>query len=121
MPDKSEPRSPFPLLIRCVLENKGDYWQAFTLEFGLAAQASGKQEAKRKLEMMIYSYLYDALVGEDRQYAVQLLSRRASPNVYVKYYVGKVFSSLQRDGEKPAMRHCAYEEPVPLVPVACAA
>lgn len=121
MAAKSEPRSPFPLLIRCVLENKGDYWQAFTLEFGLAVQACGKEEAKRKLEMMIYSYLYDALVGEDRQHAVQLLNRRAGPSVYAKYYVGKVFSSLQGDSEKPARRHCAYEEPVPLVPAACAA
>lgn len=118
---RSEPRSNFPLLVRCVVERKDDFWQAFSLEFGLAAQAESKEAAKRKLEMMLRSYLVDVLVGPDKEHAEELLERRAAPAVYAKYYFGKALAQLRRDSKKVGSQHCAYRETVPLVPVGCAA
>lgn len=115
---------PFPLLVRCLLEQNENYWQAFSLEFGLAVQASTKSEAKRKLELMIYSYLFDALVGEDRDHAEELLRRRATPSVYAKYYAClafRTFKSLIGRRQNGNQGNCIYSEPVPLTPAACPA
>jgi len=40
-------------VIRCLAERRGNQWQAFTLELGLATQADTLPEAKEKLESMI--------------------------------------------------------------------
>jgi hypothetical protein len=125
MANETKSRLPFPLLVRCLLEQNGNYWQAFSLEFGLAVQANTKQEAKRKLEIMIYSYLFDALVGEDRDHAEELLRRRATPSVYVKYYackaIGAIESLIGRGRHNGNQGNCIYNEPVPLTPAACPA
>lgn len=76
---------PQKLLVRCFAERKGDQWQAFTLELGLAAQGDSCEEVKQKLESMIRSYVYDAVAGEDKAFADQLLRRRAPGWVYAKY------------------------------------
>jgi hypothetical protein len=79
-------KTPFRFVIRVVAERKADYWQAFTLELGLAAQAESLPEVKHKLESMIRSYLFDALEGEDTEYAYELLTRKATWKVYAKYH-----------------------------------
>lgn len=68
---------PKQLLVKCYAEQEGHDWVAVCLDFNLAAQGDSFEEVKIKLESMIYDYVYDALVGEDRRYAAQLLSRRA--------------------------------------------
>jgi predicted RNase H-like HicB family nuclease len=68
---------PTDLVLRCYAEKAGDQWQAFCLDFCLAAQGDTLSEAKEKLESMIAEYVYDALAGEDRDFGPQLLSRRA--------------------------------------------
>jgi hypothetical protein len=78
--------SPVKLTVRCVALRKGDQWQAFSLEFGLAAQSDSLVD----LHLMIQDYWDDALVGEDRQHAVELLSRRAPWWVYVYYYLARI-------------------------------
>ena len=88
--------SPFRFVIRCVIEKKGNQWQAFSLELGLAAQADTKAEAKQKLESMIYSYIDDAL-GEDREHAYELLSRKGTWRVYFLYSAMKAVSALKPD------------------------
>lgn len=114
----NHPVSPAQLLVRCYVERKGDQWQAFSLEFGLAAQADSLPEAKRKLELMIASYVFDALVGEDREHAAELLSRRAGWGAYAKYYflssVGGISSLRNRWRDSQA-----FDEPLPLEPKLC--
>jgi hypothetical protein len=113
-----------PFVIRCVLEEAGGQWHAYSLEFGLAAQADTEEEAKAKLGNMIASYIYDALAGEDREHAPELLRRRAIPTVYAKYYaamVGTVLLSLLRRDNKRGRHHVAYSNPVPVMPIGCAA
>jgi hypothetical protein len=115
--------SPASLIVHCLFEKKGDQWQAFSLEFGLAAQADSYVEASRKLEAMARSYVYDALVGEDKEHAVVLLARKATFEVYMKYYAILAAALLRkifgrgRDGSNRG----TYESPMPLMPANCTA
>lgn len=72
------------LILRCFVKQDGDQWVAVCIDLCLAAQADSIDEAKSKLESMVHSYLEDAF-GTDRQYAHQLLSRKA-PFGQVMYY-----------------------------------
>lgn len=96
------------LTVRCLVEQKNDHWQAFSLEFGLAAQAETASEAKQKLESMIRAFVFDALAGEDQEYADELLNRRATWAVYAKYYIALVASYFGKNG--------VYTKAMPLVP-----
>ena len=75
------------LIVNCYAEYKEYQWQAFCLDFTLAAQDDTFEGAKAKLESMIKEYVYDALVGEDKDYADQLLNRRSPFMEWVKYYL----------------------------------
>jgi len=112
------PRS--ALVVHCLIEGHASHWEAHSLEFGLSAQAESMEEAKRKLNAMISSYLFDALVGEDQAYAEELLNRRATFKTYIRYYTIIVTNLLrrltQRDNDKD---HEIYRNPVPLAPVGC--
>lgn len=79
--------TPQELIIKCYAEKQHDCWVAVCLDFTLAAQGDSYDEVKTKLEAMITEYVYDALVGEDKQYASQLLSRTAPLSSWVKYYL----------------------------------
>ena len=94
---------PVHLVLKCYAENKGDYWQAFCLDYTLAVQAETFDEAKKKLESMIISYLHDALSGDDKAYARQLLTRSAPASYWIKYYlyvlldkIGVIKNDMQR-------------------------
>jgi hypothetical protein len=119
-PHQVVPVTPTPaqLIIHCLAERKQGYWQAFSLEFGLAVQADTLPDAKRRLESMIVSYVYDALVGEDREHASDLLNRKATWSVYAKYYLADAFSYANRIWGASKDR-IVFNEPVPLHP-ACA-
>lgn len=88
-------KSPTCLLVRCVAYKTGDQWQVFSLEFGLAAQADTFAVARRKIEAMIQSYLYDALAGEDREHAGELLSRRAPWWAFARWYEARIRGALK--------------------------
>ena len=77
---------PRELLLRCYANKYGDQQQAFCIDFGLAAQGDSYEEVKAKLSDMIREYLYDALVGEDKEYAEQLLQRKAPFKQIATYY-----------------------------------
>ena len=77
---------PAELVLQCFAERKGNQWQAFCLDFCLAAQGDTLSEVKEKLESMIAEYTYGALAGEDRDFGLQLLSRRAPLRDWLKYY-----------------------------------
>ena len=74
------------LILRCYAEKKDSQWTAFCLDFTLATQADTCNEATAKLDTQIKEYLYDCLVGEDKDYAFQLLNRKAPLLEWVKYY-----------------------------------
>ena len=74
-------------VVHCLAMLRDGQWQAFSLEYGLAVQADSLAIAKKKLDGMIHSYLYDALFGEDRDHAKELLGRKAHWRVYLRYYL----------------------------------
>ena len=74
-----------PRVVRCFAEMKGEGWQAFSLEFGLAAQGESFEDVRDKLASMIQDYIFEA-AGEDRKYAPELLARRAPVWVFYRYH-----------------------------------
>ena len=86
---------------------------ASCLDLCLAAQGESFPDAKKKLEGMIKEYVFDALAGEDRAYADQLLSRKAPLQEWAKYYSYMALSHL--GGMKDGMRKL-FIEPIPLSP-----
>ncbi|MEQ1635869.1 MAG: DUF1902 domain-containing protein [Methylococcales bacterium] len=76
-----------PKNIKCYAEKQAGYWAAVCLDFNLAAQDDSLDEVKTKLEVMIRDFIYDALVGEDKPYAAQLLLRHAQLSFWAKYYL----------------------------------
>jgi len=108
--------TPVQLIVRCLAERKGGNWQIFSLEFGLAVQGESLQDAKRRMELMISSYVYDALVGEDREHAGDLLNRKATFGVYVKYYLAELQLRVQRIWGV-SNDTVLFSEPLPLAPI----
>ncbi|KAB8198572.1 DUF1902 domain-containing protein [Lysobacter maris] len=107
---------PEQLILRCYAERKGDQWQAFCLEFSLAAQGDSLNEARAKLDEQIREYVHDSLVGKDRLHAAQLLSRKAPLRFYLRYaYISAVLKLRGHDTRKKAR----FKEAMPLVPALC--
>lgn len=106
---------PKQLILRCYGEKKGDVWQAFCLDLNLAVQGKTFQDVKGKLHQQIGSYLYDALEGEDRQYADQLLTRKAPLPFWAKYYFYKALNTA-KDGASDAKDslHKFFNEVMPM-------
>jgi len=103
---------PSELLVKCYASHEGECWQAFCLDFALAAQADTLPEAKAKLEEMIKEYVYDALIGEDKEYSEQLINRKAPLLEWLKFYwlVAKSRILNVKDGLQ------YFLEPLPLTP-----
>nr|VFK17573.1 MAG: hypothetical protein BECKLPF1236A_GA0070988_101744 [Candidatus Kentron sp. LPFa]VFK32756.1 MAG: hypothetical protein BECKLPF1236C_GA0070990_101803 [Candidatus Kentron sp. LPFa] len=80
--------------LHCYAERKDGVWQAFCLDFLLAAQGESFEETKAKLTSMIKEYVYDAEHGENKKYAKQLLSRRAPMLWWGKYFLYMALSHL---------------------------
>lgn len=71
--------------LRCYAKKEGSDWVAVCIDLSLAAQAESPQLAKEKLESMITTYVNEAL-NEHKEYAVQLLSRKAPLSQRLFYY-----------------------------------
>lgn len=102
------------LMLHCLAEKKGDYWQAICLDLTLATQGDSFEEVRGKLDSVIESYLYDALAGDDKEYAEQLLTRRAPTADWIRYYM---FVILKRLGLLKNALHRLFVEPIPMMPV----
>lgn len=103
------------LVLRCFAEPKNGQWQAFCLELDLAAQGDSFQQVRQKLDEMICSYVEDALVGEDREFGMQLLfERRAPASLYLKYYTYKALGHTLKKIKDGAQ---VFQELLPLGPV----
>jgi hypothetical protein len=81
--------------LRCYAKQEGTQWIAVCIDLGLAAQADSLDHAKRKLESMINTYIQEALTIH-REYANQLLSRKAPLSQQLAYYGIKLRHNLGR-------------------------
>ena len=104
--------SPARLMLRCYAENKGDHWEAFCLDLTLATQADTLEEARDSLHEMIEDYVYDAVAGQDREFAGQLLLRRAPLRYWTKWCFYVILFKLGRVGT--GIRQL-FREPLPLI------
>ena len=105
---------PIQLVVHCLIERVGDQWQGFSLEFGLAVQGESCLDVRRKLGIILECYVRDALCGEDREHAYDLLVRRnATWRVYLRYY--RVWLAQHVATFMTASNHAMiYREPLPL-------
>lgn len=101
------------LMLRCYANKDGEQWQAFCIDLCLAAQGDSFQEVKRKLVMMMVDYVYEALAGEDREFADQLLSRKAPFMQIATYHAISIMRNL---GLLRDHSHMLFKEPIPLMP-----
>ncbi len=101
--------NPEQLIVKCYAEQEADYWVAVCLDFNLAAQGDSFEDVKTKLEAMIADYVYDALAGEDKHYAAQLLSRRAPLSSWLKYRFIKLKITLLHSAGR------VFDETMPLI------
>lgn len=99
---------PEQLILKCYAEKEETCWVALCLNFNLAVQGDSFEEVKTKLESMIVDYVYDALEGEDKAYASQLLTRKASYLFWIKYYWIKIKVALHSGASR------VFDEVMPL-------
>ena len=104
---------PEDLILRCFAERTGDQWQAFCVDLNLAAQADTFEEAREKLEAMARDYVCDATIGEDREYAEQLLSRKAPPSIRMRHSWYKTLFRLFH-WKRQLERHPIFTQALPL-------
>jgi hypothetical protein len=104
------------LILRCYCERSGDIWQAFCIDLNLATQGDSPEEVKRKLHEQINSFVYDALVGEDKEYAEQLLKRKAPLEFRLKYHCYKASDSINNTKDKICS---TFNEIMPVGPIPC--
>lgn len=97
------------LILKCYLEQEEGSWVAVCLDFNLAAQAETQHGAKEKLESMIRSYVREALTT-DREYADQLLSRKAPFQMWARYYWIRIVSALRKN------QRSVFNEVMPMRP-----
>jgi hypothetical protein len=97
------------LILKCYVEPEEGAWVAVCLDFNLAAQAESSDAARRKLEAMILSYVREALTV-DREYADQLLTRKAPWPAWVRYYLHVWLARLSQHSGN------AFHEVMPLRP-----
>lgn len=95
---------PQDLTLRCYAEQQADcLWVTVCVDLCLAAQGKTYREARQKLNQQIKEYVFDALAGEDRAYAKQLLRRKAPLSQRFKYQLihlhlfGLLFRQRVRD------------------------
>jgi hypothetical protein len=77
---------PKNLILRCYAESKNGLWQAFCIDLCLAAQGDSFEEVRDKIHSQIFDYLDDVLCGEDREFADQLLNRKAPLSQIAKFH-----------------------------------
>jgi len=101
------------LMLRCYANKRNGQWQAFCIDLCLAVQADSFPEAREKLEHQMLEYIYDALAGEDKEFAEQLLNRKAPFSQIATYHWIHLLHRIGifRDG-----LHKVFKEPMSLVP-----
>lgn len=75
------------LFVRIYGERHENHWALVSLDFGLAAQGTTLDDAFKRLDQQIRDYIYDATVGEDKEFGDDLLNRKAPAEFFFKYYL----------------------------------
>jgi hypothetical protein len=88
------------------------HWEAFCIDLCLAAQGATKEEAKQKLHAQVEDYVREALTI-DREYAHQLLSRKAPWSQRIEY---AVIVLAQRFNVMRQGLRFAFRDSMPMVP-----
>jgi hypothetical protein len=101
------------LILRCYANKSDQQWQAFCIDLCLAVQGESFAEVKSKLEVQIQDYVYDALAGEDKEFADYLLNRKAPAKQIFTYYF---IMAMHRLGLMKDGLHKLFKEPLPLTP-----
>lgn len=102
------------LVLRCYAVEEGGIWSAMCIDLCLAAQGDTYEEARRKLHAQIGEYVYDALCGDDREFADQLLTRKSPLSMRLYYYVVRFAGGLLAWRHKVAR---LFSETLPMQPV----
>ncbi|MDT4330849.1 type II toxin-antitoxin system HicB family antitoxin [Methylomonas sp. MS20] len=74
-------------VLHCLAKKHDGYWSARCLDFTLYAVGDSLEEAKAKLIDQIDEYLYDAIEGDDKDYAPALLLRKAPWQDWAVFYI----------------------------------
>jgi len=82
--------------LRCYAELKNGQWTAVCIDLCLAAQADSCKQATESLKEIVDEFLYDITEGEDKNYATQLISRKAPLHQRIKYHGFKLLNSFHR-------------------------
>ena len=99
-------------VIHCFAERLPDgQWQAFSIQFGLAAQGDSWHEVRAKLLQMIQDYLEEAISGVDSEFRRQLLSRKATLRIRAKYLAIRILGSLRTRRRKTLFDEW-FEDPI---------
>jgi predicted RNase H-like HicB family nuclease len=101
------------LVVRGFAEKADGQWQAVCVDLCLAAQGDTFEEARAKLHGMLAEYVWDALAGEDRPFADQLLRRRAPLGILVRYHALRLLDKI--GGLREGIRRL-FTDSLPLVP-----
>ncbi|MGA7781127.1 MAG: hypothetical protein WCA85_25935 [Paraburkholderia sp.] len=99
------------LILHCLGRKEGDQWVVMSLEFSLAAQADSLEQAKAMLQSQIREYLTDALIGQDKAHAEELLSRRAPLKYWAQYWLARCIRGI---GNHTLVK--TFRQPLPLAP-----
>ncbi|MBS1169543.1 MAG: hypothetical protein H6R01_461 [Burkholderiaceae bacterium] len=104
---------PTNLILKIYGEKVEGQWVLVCLDFSLASQADTLEEAKKNLEDQIKEYVFDALIGEDREHARELMFRRAPIKYYIKWWCGALKARIFGKGDNGQSSFC---EPIPMAP-----
>lgn len=102
------------LILRCYGEQKNGYWQAFCVDLNLAVQGESLREVQTKLHVQIYEYVTDAVIGEDKEFANQLLFRKSPWGIQLKYHIAVI--SMKYRFFKFGIKK-AFTDTLPMMPV----
>lgn len=103
---------PRELIVRCYAEKSGGTWQAVCIDLNLAAQGDSFESVRHKLDEQIYEYVYDAVAGEDRAFADQLLTRKAPLSLRARYHF---YATLHHMKSFQNGVHRLFNIPMPLI------
>lgn len=100
--------------LHVIVQYHDEYWSARCLDFTLYSVGNTAEEAKEKLSIEINDFLYEALEGQDKAFAVQLLLRRAPWYEWALFYIVSILQKFhvfrKRIGEtfKQSVPHGPY-------------
>lgn len=108
--------------VRCFAEPIGNLgWQAFCIDLDLAAQGESFEDVREKLDSQIEHYVRDAVVGPDKQFRDQLLSRKSPLSLRLRYYriAANCFVAEKLNLAKAEMKHAIAFVERPSAPAYC--